>query len=185
MGVPSLPSQKRRDFPFLYGLPASQRRFQHQGCTEHPQRLEIFCHVRPPQWALAAGNDRPCSREICFLYQTRPLSVYQNSTWSFRGNRFLLPTDVHLILRDLLWTACLCYLDDIVVYARTPHELLSDRGSSWTALVSGLKVKPSKCELFKTEVKYLVHMITANAFTPARETRGNKKLASATLPPRR
>ena len=29
-----------------------------------------------------------------------------------------------IVLRDLLWVVCLCYLDDIVVYARSPQELL-------------------------------------------------------------
>jgi len=29
-----------------------------------------------------------------------------------------------IVLRDLLWVICLCYLDDIVIYARTPEELL-------------------------------------------------------------
>jgi len=28
------------------------------------------------------------------------------------------------ILRDLLWTICLSYLNDIVIYARTPQELM-------------------------------------------------------------
>jgi len=29
-----------------------------------------------------------------------------------------------IVLRDLLWVICLCYLDDIVIYARSPEELL-------------------------------------------------------------
>ena len=28
------------------------------------------------------------------------------------------------VSRDLLWRVCLCYLDDIIIYARTPQELL-------------------------------------------------------------
>ena len=29
-----------------------------------------------------------------------------------------------IVLRELLWVICLCYLDNIVVYARSPEELL-------------------------------------------------------------
>ena len=28
------------------------------------------------------------------------------------------------VLRDLLWEICLCYLDDIIMFGRTPQELL-------------------------------------------------------------
>ena len=31
-----------------------------------------------------------------------------------------------IVLRDLLWVVCLCYLDDIVVYARSPQDCWSD-----------------------------------------------------------
>jgi len=52
--------------------------------------------------------------------------------------------------RDLLWKICLCYLDDIVIYARTPEELLERFRIVLDRLREvGLKVKPSKCELFK------------------------------------
>jgi len=50
-----------------------------------------------------------------------------------------------IVLRDLLWVVCLCYLDDIVIYARSPEELLErivlDR-------LRDVGLKPSKCELF-------------------------------------
>jgi len=38
-----------------------------------------------------------------------------------------------IVLRDLLWNVCLCYLDDIVIFARSPQNFWSDCGRYWTA----------------------------------------------------
>jgi len=73
-------------------------------------------------------------------------------------------------LRDLLWDICLCYLDDIVVFARTPHELLERLRTVLDRLHEvRLKVKPSKCELFKTEIKFLGHLVNAHGISPLPE----------------
>jgi len=73
-------------------------------------------------------------------------------------------------LRDLLWKICLCYLDDIVIYARTPEKLLERLRIVLDRLREvGLKVKPSKCELFKKEIKFLGHMVSANGIDPLPE----------------
>ena len=75
-----------------------------------------------------------------------------------------------IALRDLLWKVCLCYLDDIVIYARTPEELLERFRIVLDRLREvGLKVKPSKCELFKKEIKFLGHMVSANGIDPLPE----------------
>ena len=72
-----------------------------------------------------------------------------------------------IILRDLLWVICLCYLDDIVVYAKTPQELLERLRKLLDRLRHvGLKVKPSKCELFKTEIKFLGHQVSVHGIEP-------------------
>ena len=60
------------------------------------------------------------------------------------------------VLKDLLWNICLCYLDNIVIYAKKPQELLERLRTVLDRLHQvGLKVKPSKCNLFKTEIKFL------------------------------
>jgi len=72
-----------------------------------------------------------------------------------------------IVLRDLLWVVCLCYLDDIVVYARFPQELLERLRIVLDRLRDvGLKAKPSKCELFKTNIKFLGHMVSADGINP-------------------
>jgi len=72
-----------------------------------------------------------------------------------------------IVLRDLLWVICLCYLDDIVIYARTPEELLERLRTVLDRLREvGLKAKPSKCELFRTEIKFLGHLVSADGINP-------------------
>ena len=47
-----------------------------------------------------------------------------------------------LVLDDLLWVICLCYIDDIVVYGRTQAELLERLDTVLTRFLRkfGLKV---------------------------------------------
>ena len=66
-----------------------------------------------------------------------------------------------IVLRDMLWKICLCYLDDIIIFGKTPQELL-DRLHAEV----GLKVKPSKTVLFKTEIDFLGHLVTAQGVNP-------------------
>ena len=72
-----------------------------------------------------------------------------------------------IVLRDMLWQICLCYLDDIIIFAKTPQELLDRLHQIFTRLAEvGLKVKPSKTVLFKTEIDFLGHMVTAQGVNP-------------------
>jgi len=72
-----------------------------------------------------------------------------------------------IVLRDLLWVICLWNLDDIVIYARSPEELLERLRAVLDRLREvGLKAKPSKCELFRTEIKFLGHLVSADGINP-------------------
>ena len=67
-----------------------------------------------------------------------------------------------LILADLQWTTCLVYLDDIIVFGRTFQEHLARLDEVLVKLKqANLKIKPSKCNLFSTQVHYLGHVISA------------------------
>lgn len=68
-----------------------------------------------------------------------------------------------LVLADLQWTTCLVYLDDIIVFGRTFGEHLQRLDEVLGKLRhANLKVKPSKCALFATQVRYLGHVISAD-----------------------
>jgi len=86
-----------------------------------------------------------------------------------------------IVLRDLLWVVCLCYLDDIVVFARSPEELLERLRMVLDRLRDvGLKAKPSKCELFKPEIKFMGHMVSVDGIDPLPD-KLDTRLASAPL----
>ena len=45
---------------------------------------------------------------------------------------------------------CIIYLDDVVIFSRTPEEHLVQLDAIFTKIgKAGLKLKPSKCEFFK------------------------------------
>jgi len=72
-----------------------------------------------------------------------------------------------IVLREHLWEICLCYLDDIIIFGRTPQELLDRMRTILDKLCEvGLKVKPSKCVLFKTEIQYLGHLVSKAGINP-------------------
>ena len=53
------------------------------------------------------------------------------------------------------------YLDDIIVFSRTPEEHLHRLKAVLNKLeAAGLKLKPSKCDLFKQQINYLGHVVS-------------------------
>ena len=66
-----------------------------------------------------------------------------------------------MVLGDMNYSEVLIYLDDIVVFSSTIEEHLHRLRRVFSRLREhGLKLKPSKCHLFKTEVGYLGHVIS-------------------------
>ena len=64
-------------------------------------------------------------------------------------------------LGDLHLNWCLIYLDGIIVFAKTQEEAITRLGTVFQKLrEAGLKLKPSKCELFKTSLLYLGHIVS-------------------------
>ena len=56
---------------------------------------------------------------------------------------------------------CIMYLDDIIVFSKTPEEHIERLRSVFQKLAAaGLKLKPSKCEFFKSRVTYLGHIVS-------------------------
>jgi len=66
-----------------------------------------------------------------------------------------------IVMSGLNLEVCLVYLDDIVVYARTPEEHLERLRIVLDRLGrAGLKLKPEKCRFFQRSVKFLGHVIS-------------------------
>ena len=64
-------------------------------------------------------------------------------------------------LGELHLNWCIIYLDDIIVSSRTPEEHIHRLRAVFEKLMAaGLKLKPSKCDFFKKEIKYLGHVVS-------------------------
>ena len=65
-------------------------------------------------------------------------------------------------LGDLNLHWCIIYLDDIVIFSKDPASHLERlKAVFWKLEEAGLKLKPSKCELFWRQLAYLGHVISA------------------------
>ena len=73
-------------------------------------------------------------------------------------------------LGELNLTYCLIYLDDVIVFSDTPDEHLQRMRVVFDHLHEhGLKLKPSKCEVFKSEINYLAHHVSRKGVLPSKK----------------
>ena len=65
------------------------------------------------------------------------------------------------VLRGLQWEECLLYMDDVIVHGASFQESLLRMEHTFDRLLSArLKLKPSKCIFFQTNVKFLGHVVS-------------------------
>ena len=70
-------------------------------------------------------------------------------------------------LGELNLTYCLIYLDDVIVFSETPEEHIQRMRVVFNCLQEhGLKLKLSKCEMFKPEINYLAHHVSQKGVLP-------------------
>ena len=76
---------------------------------------------------------------------------------------------ISMVLQDCRDFA-MAYLDDIIIFSRTPEEHLKHIEIIFQKLkVAGLKLKESKCDFFKSEIHYLGHLISDKGIQPLPE----------------
>ena len=93
-----------------------------------------------------------------------PLGFYECKRMPFRLTN--APTTFQCLMESCLgelhlnW--CIIYLDDIIVFSKTPEEHLERLQGIFDKLATaGLKLKPSKCGFFKSKITYLGHIVSA------------------------
>ena len=83
------------------------------------------------------------------------------------------PTFQRLMLNclgELNLTYCLIYLDDVIIFSQTEEEHLERMRVVFDRLCEhGLKLKPSKCDVFKTEINYLAHHVSKKGVLPSKK----------------
>ena len=73
-------------------------------------------------------------------------------------------------LGKLNLTYCLIYLDDVIVFSEMPEEHLLRMHVVFDCLREhGLKLKLSKCNVFKSEINYLAHHVSKEGVRPSKK----------------
>ena len=94
-----------------------------------------------------------------------PLGFYK-CVWMAFVLTNALATFQHLMetcLGEIHLKWCIIYLDDIIVFSKTPEEHIERlRGVFEKLSAAGLRLKLSKCEFFKSGVAYLGHIVSKN-----------------------
>ena len=84
-------------------------------------------------------------------------------------------------LGELNLTYALIYLDDMIVYSKTQEEHLVCLCTMLERFMEhGLKLKPSKCNFFRTEISYLGHKVSVAGMEPG--TDGLKSITEIAPP---
>ena len=74
---------------------------------------------------------------------------------------------MEIALSGLQWSACLIYLDDVIIYSQTFEEHVKRIKLVLGCIAqAGLKLKPKKCHLFKKEVTFLGHKLLSRGVLP-------------------
>ena len=86
-------------------------------------------------------------------------------------------------LGELNLTYALIYLDDMIVYSKTEEEHLVCLCAMLEQFMEhGLKLKPSKCNFFCTEISYLGHKVSTAGMEPGTEgLKGITEIAPPTM----
>ena len=78
-------------------------------------------------------------------------------------------------------TYCLIYLDDVIVFSEMPKEHLQRMQVVFDRLREhGLKLKPTKCEVFKSKINYLAHHVSQKGVLQSKK---NFESIAQCLPP--
>ena len=85
-------------------------------------------------------------------------------------------------LGKLNLTYALIYLDDVIIFSKTKEEhLIRLRAVLERFQENGLKLKPSKCQFFRTEITYLGHQVSKDGMSPSQDNlRGIAEMAPPT-----
>ena len=96
-------------------------------------------------------------------FTVRPLGFYECKHMPFGLTN--APATFQQLMQNCLGNlhlhCCIIYLDDVIVFSKTPEEHVIRLRAVFEKLKQvGLKLKPSKCEFFRQELTYLGHVVS-------------------------
>jgi RNase H-like domain found in reverse transcriptase/Reverse transcriptase (RNA-dependent DNA polymerase) len=103
---------------------------------------------------------RPEDREKTTFTSHEGLYWFLRMPFGLRNAPATFQRFVDITLSGLTWKSCLVYLDDIIVFSKTPAEHMAHVDAVLLRLYrSGLTLNLKKCHLLKDTVDYLGHVI--------------------------
>ena len=74
---------------------------------------------------------------------------------------------MHHVLGDLMWTVCMSYLDDVIIFSKSYDEHLRHVEAVLSAVQkAGLKLKPKKCAFAMQQIEFLGHVVSKEGIRP-------------------
>ncbi len=94
-----------------------------------------------------------------FEFNVLPMGL-SNALGTFQHN-------MERLLQGLVWTCCLVYINDIIVYSCMFDEHLHDLAYVFEHLRQGnMYLKPAKCAFFQKELPFLGHILMDDGLSP-------------------
>jgi hypothetical protein len=92
------------------------------------------------------------ARSGLFKFETMPFGLVCDSATFQRL--------MDIVLAGLKWRSCLVYLVDVLIFTKgSIDDYLRDLTSVFERLRDRIRVQPTKCHLFATELVYLGHVV--------------------------
>ena len=96
-----------------------------------------------------------------FSVDSGQVYCYQRLPFGIKSAGAEFQRAMETVLSDLLDTVCMNYLDDIICCGNDLEEQCKNLDLLFTRLAKhGLKLRPSKCKLFKRKIKFLGHEVS-------------------------
>lgn len=98
----------------------------------------------------------------CLYYSVGSLRVGPYPIWTLKSPGGIPTEHGGDVLGPLRDECCIPYLDDVLCYVKTFEEHVETILKVLQALQRhGVKLRPEKCDLFKQEVSYVGHLVSA------------------------
>ena len=117
---------------------------------------------------------------IAFIMGSLGFYKYERMQFGLTNTQATFQRLMETFFRDLHLNCCIIYLEDIIIFSKTPEDHIQClRGVFEKLAQAGLKLKPSKCAIFKTHVSHLGHVASHEGI----ETDLKKIVCSSKLAP--
>ena len=171
MGKCSGVGLKKGWWPEVLYRPQKTKRMNHKDAYSLPQLDETPDSLQGSQW-FSSLNLKSSYWQVKMDEERKPLTAFtvgplgfyecERMPFGLTNAPATFQRLMETCLGDLNLHWCIIYLDDILIFSKDLASHLERlEAVFWKLEVAGLKLKPSKCELFWRQLAYLGHVISA------------------------